>query len=528
MGLPKLRTLLLLALLAATGAVVVALTRPEPLPPPPNRIVPDQFVARLATDALGTAPDQETWQRAGEFFRAHGCTAASLQDWARDVYLGDDFDDRHYDAVERTLTLYEGALAREPDTPGLQGTVAALENGATWEDVIDRLLASEEFAARLVPAICAPGSAAYGAVSPSPPPADVPTGGEGFTGDQAALQQALDGTPPGGTLALAPRAVIRLSSPLRIPQGVTLTTSGAPSPERYARMGRLARVAAPGAGADPATVVLAAGARLRNVWVDGGRAWLQTYVRDALTVRVEGDGATVEQTRITNSLGGGSLFVMGPHYGVPCKTAILHDNLVTAYSSGHDDGTWADGISVACAEATIEDNAVVDATDVGIILYRVEGGSQSSRVEGNTVIAAGRSAFAALAVDPIFGGGGQTFSFDGATITDNTLWTGDRAHFDIGLAVGTRAWFGDGADKGTGASFTDNTTGSLAIHTTSPFAVSGMLDATVQGNTLRSLPAAPSRCPAGPIAAVSGGWASGSIQSPKIDVPLSGCIVHGH
>jgi hypothetical protein len=362
----------------------------------------------------------------------------------------------------------------------------------------------------------------------APPPADVPLAGEGFTGDQAALQQALDATPSGGTVALAPRAVVRLSSTLRIPAGVTLTTTGAPPPERYARMGRLVRVAVPGAGSEPAAVVLAAGARLRNVWVDGGRAWLGTFVREALTVSVAGDGATVEQSKITNSLGGGSLFVLGPHYGVPCETATVRDNLVTAYPSGHEDHTWTDGISVACAAATVEDNAVVDATDVGIILYRVEGGRQASSVEGNTVIAAGRSAFSALAVDPLFGGGGQTFSFEGAAFTDNTLWTGERAHFDIGLAVGTRAWFGDNADKGKGAAFTDNTTGDLTIRSTSPFAVSGMLDATVEDNSLRSLPAGPSRCPAGSIASVTGGWASGSIQGPTIDVPLSGCLGGGH
>jgi hypothetical protein len=183
---------------------------------------------------------------------------------------------------------------------------------------------------------------------------------------------------------------------------------------------------------------------------------------------------------------------------------------------------------VACASATVTGNEVIDATDVGIILYRVEGGRQASRVEDNTVIAAGRSAFSALAADPLFGGGGQTFSFKGASITGNTLWTGSRVHFDIGLAVGTRAWFGDGTDKGNGAAFTDNTTGDLAIQATNPFAVSGMLDATVEDNTLRSEPAPPSRCPAGSIASVTGGWASGSIQGPTLDVPLSGCLGDGH
>jgi hypothetical protein len=288
-------------------------------------------------------------------------------------------------------------------------------------------------------------------------------------------------------------------------------------------MGRLARATV----RDEPAVILGSGARLANVWVDGGRSWLSTFARGAVDVRIAGDGSTVESTRLTNALGGGTLFVMGPHYDVPCATATVRDNLITAYGSEHS-GTWADGISVACPRATVTGNAVVDATDVAIILYRVEGAAQASVVSRNTVIAAGRSAFAALATDPLFDAGGQTFSFAGARFTDNVLWTGTRTHFDIGLAVGTRPWFGDRSDKGMGAEFTNNTTGSLFIRSGNPIAVQGMLDVTVEGNELHARGMEAGGCAHHVVAAsLADGWASGKIQDPVSDVPLSGCITGG-
>jgi hypothetical protein len=480
--------------------------------PPPNRIVPEQFVARLATDALGRAPDQATWQRARDFFTGRGCTAATLKAWGREVYLGDAFAKLGYDDVDRSLVLYRGALGRDPDQPG----------SGVWEDRVDGVFDSHEFVDVLAPAICAPDNPASGAAMPKAPIA-LPTTGAGVAGDEAALQAQLNATPSGGTVALAQRALVMLDAPLEVPAGVTLTTTGGPGLDRYARMGRLARATV----RDEPEVILGSGARLANVWVDGGRTWLSAFSRGAVDVRVAGDAATVESSRLTNALGGGTLFVMGPHYDVPCATATVRGNLITAYGSDHS-GDWTDGISVACPRATVTGNAVVDATDVAIILYRVEGAAQASVVARNTVIAAGRSAFAALATDPLFDAGGQTFSFAGARFSDNVLWTGIRTHFDIGLAAGTREWFGGRSDKGTGAAFTGNTTGSLFIRSGNPIAVQGMLDATVQGNDLHALGMEAGGCAHHAVAAsLADGWASGRIQGPVSDVALSGCITGG-
>jgi hypothetical protein len=519
--------------LVAAAVVVVLLVRqrgpeapPAPrLPPPANRIVPDAFVARLHTEALGEAPDQDAWSAATSSFHARGCTTATLQEFARRIYTGEDYASRDYDAPERAITLYEGLLAREPDTAGVDQIAERLRGEGAWPRVVDSVLSSEEFT-RLASAICAPASPAY-APAGATAPVDVGPAGEGFSGDQAALQAALDATPAGGTVRLAQRAVVRLSSPLRIPRGVTLTTAGEPDVAHYASMGRLVRTAPPPAGAEPSVVDLAAGATLRNVWVAGGRAWIGQPQRAAVTVRIRGSGATVESSKITDPLGGSSVFVTAAEYGGECRTATVRDNLITAYTSEHANESWADGISVACPRTSVSGNAIVDATDVGIVLYRVVGGTQASVVQDNRIIAAGRSAFAALAADPLMDGDGTPLSFRGASVRDNELWTGERTHIDIGLAVGTHAWFGDRSNKGAGASFTDNTTGSLSIRTQNPFAVDGMLDATVRGNTLRALPMGPSPCPPGPTVSRANGWASGSIQGPAKDQSLSGCIPLG-
>jgi hypothetical protein len=527
---PSFRAAVVLATLAVVVAVVAVVVLrgrepkapPPPQPPPANRVVPDGFIARLSTEALGRAPDQRAWRAATSYFAQRGCTTASVQEYARRLLTGEEYAGLGYGAPERAITLYAGLLAREPDSTAVTGIAAALRGDDAWARVVESVLSSAEFTTRVAPVICDPASPAYASASPTAP-VDVEAG-RGFTGDQAALQAALDATPPGGTVSLAPRAVVRISSPLVIPRGVTLTTAGEPAVSHYASMGRLVRGGAPPNETDSSVVDLGPDATLSHVWVSGGRAWLGQPVRAAVTVRLRGDGGTVESSKIADPLGGSGLFVSSARYGGDCTTATVRGNLITGYGSDHRGGGWADGISVACGRTSVTDNAIVDATDVGIVLYRVDGGTQASVVEHNRIIAAGRSAFAALAADPLMHGNGAQFSFRGASVRDNELWTGSRTHFDIGLAVGTHAWFGDISDKGTGASFTGNTTGSLAIRTTNAFAVDGMLDTTVRDNTLRVLPMEGTACPVGPSASRGDGWASGTIEGSPKDQSLAGCI----
>ena len=123
--------LAILALLAAVAAVLVLRGRgpeapPPEQPPPANRIVPDGFVARLSTEALGHAPDQRAWEAATSYFQEHGCTTATVQEYARRIYTGDEYAGLDLGAPERAITLYAGtARARARQARGRPRRVGA-------------------------------------------------------------------------------------------------------------------------------------------------------------------------------------------------------------------------------------------------------------------------------------------------------------------------------------------------------------------------------------------------------------------
>lgn len=354
------------------------------------------------------------------------------------------------------------------------------------------------------------------------------------------MQAALNATAAGGTVFLAQKAVVRLTSTLTIPSGVTLATNGTPTPVRYAQMGRLVRA---GSGA---LVNISPGGKLTSVWVDGQRnaANVPNYsLADINVSTLSGDGTTVLNNRIGNTRGFTNLRVNGKQElgGLLCSNNVISGNLIEAYSSDHylkqnNNGLWADGISVSCESSVVSNNSVIDATDVGIVLFSISTDPQKSNVTNNTVLNAGNSAYAAYAADPVYNQGGvgnfanqASKSFVGASIQDNILWTSSRVHFDIGLAVGTRAWFGNQSYNSTGGSFINNSTGTQQARVGSGIVVSGALNVTVSGNSfsLFSPLATEATCPKHFVAAsTSAGFASGSIQPPRDDVLYSGCIAH--
>jgi hypothetical protein len=186
---------------------------------------------------------------------------------------------------------------------------------------------------------------------------------------------------------------------------------------------------------------------------------------------------------------------------------------------------WTDGISVGCEDTLVAHNQVVDATDVGIVVFTAYPATQISKVTENTVISAGNSAFGAMGFDPLQNRSPGPPNFSGAVISDNTLWSGPNTHFIIGLAVGTRPWYPNGS-IGYGAAATANTTAGIQTQFGAGIVVSGMNTATVQQNVFEASPIPQSwtGCPVGNVlASVSAGLASGSIQDYR-DVLVNGCM----
>lgn len=482
----------------------------------PAAAAPAQFIAKTYTEALGRIPDQAGYRAAANFFDAEGCSGPTLRAYGRTVYLSGEYSSRGYDPAARVLTLYRGVLNREPDAGGLAGWVSNLNNGMPWATVVDSFFGGVEFAG-LVSSIC--NFDDYG--FRNAPVIDLPTTGGGFRGGTGAqLQAILNATSPGGVVFLAQKAVVRLSDQLTLPPGVTLATVGRPNHRQYAKLGRLVRVA----HFPEAAVALQPGARLEHVWVDGGRAQIG-YQRASFSVlMLGGANSAVISNRIGNSAGGSNLLALGSNEGHPCTNQVIRFNLVTAYSSRHTDLTFSDGIGASCEDALIENNEVVDATDVALILFRATPATQASVVRNNQVLAAGNSAWGGLVVDGLLDVG-TLHDFSGASFENNLVWSGN-GHYEIGLSAGTRAWFGARSDAGRGARFINNSTGSERMRANTGIVVSGMFDATVTGNRLRTVLVNTSFCPTLRVAAsVSAGFASGTIQR-FTDVLVSECQRH--
>jgi hypothetical protein len=492
---------------------------------------PAQFIAKMYTEALGRMPEAGGWAANIDAYGRTGCTLDAIRQSIRGFYLSTEFLGLHYGNAARVLALYRGAVNREPEQGAFDVWTSQLDRGEkTWAQVVDGFGSSAELAS-LASRICSGSASYYYGTQPAPTLATSGAGFVGGTGEQ--LQRLLDSAPAGGTVYLAQMAVVRLTTTLFVPAGKTLATVGLPTPNEYANQGRLVR----SSSFETPMVQLSGGARLLNVWVDGQRGDYKNYTGAATNVQTMGGlGTEVSGSKISNSMGWTSLVALGSFEGWPCASTTIQGNLVTAYSSEHlqfnGRGPWTDGLSVACEHATVQNNAVVDATDVGIVLFRASPATQASMVRNNQILSAGNSAYGALVIDGVLDQH-VTHDFTGTTMTGNAFWTGPNTHFDIGMSIGTRPWFGNRSDAGTGAAVTNNTTNGLTAIVGTGIALSGMYNATVQGNNLTLSVRAVSSCPHVNLAVDADGYAAGGkVQSGGTSVSFTnpstggGCIGH--
>jgi hypothetical protein len=493
-------------------------------------IVPFQYVAKMYSEILGRGPDQPGWTDRTAWFAGHGCTRGTLTTQGLEVFSSAEAAGLAYSPAQRLLTAYRAVLNREPDRIGFDHYLTALTTGQqSITDVVAGMYAGDEFGA-LVPAICRTRSDYdFGTV----PALALPVTGPGFQGDGEALQRVLDASAPSDVVTIAQAAVVPLRATLTVPAGVTLQTEGTPGPREYARMGRIVRDTAFTGEA----VRVSPGATLRHLWLDGARTRHADHDRSRYTVRMMGGtGTTVTANRLGNPAGATNVESLGAGDGLSCAANVVSDNLIDAYTSQHADGLWADGISMHCEDVEVTGNTVLDATDVGIIIFALSPDvPQKSQVHDNVVIQAGQSAFGMLGADPFFVPGGgdpagvASRSLAGSEVRDNTVWSSATTHSTFVLVAGTKAWFGGDAKLATGGRFTGNTTGDLTVRTHTAVVVSGVLGTTVSGNALRTqLVDVGATCPRGNVgASVTAGFAGGTIQGPFVDALYSGCLDPG-
>lgn len=510
---------------------------------PIDAAIPTQYIAKLHTEMLGRLPEPEEWNSAVSYYRQAGCNRESLKAHGIRILASVEMASHGYDNDSLTLLMYRGILNSEPLRSDYDAYVKRLNSGVSLTEIATRFYTEERFA-ELLPLICSGGTYGFSAFGDPPTlrPALLPGSPKShgnISGD--ALQQILNES-AGKTVLLRKHTVIYLERTLVIPPGVTLATDGLPDNTRHGEMARLVRahgfnaplVLIRSPASDTHGIFAQKSGALTNLWVDGGRTNDSLFVPQAVNIQVEGgNGALVADNFIANTLGWTSVHALSTLEGKKCADLRIVDNLITVYPSGHYDKTWADGLSIGCENALVAGNQIVDATDVGIVLFTSYPATQRSQVLGNKVLSAGNSAFAAYGVDPLYSYTGKPDErpdFSGSKVSNNILWSGEHTHFVMGLAIGTAAWtfVRDGHEApnniGTGATVTNNTTNGIGTNLNAGIVISGMLNATVQGNVLLRRPRLISQCPAGNVlAAVSAGLAGGTLQDYR-DVASYHCI----
>lgn len=297
--------------------------------------------------------------------------------------------------------------------------------------------------------------------------------GSGPLGDEVAINAALAG--PGAVALLCPGATYHLHDRVVFSAvDQDLHTQGFPTGPTRATLD--VDGGATG-GAINATNVT--GVKIRNLRVDGHAGTLPQQVGKAL-IRLGGDAQDqlVAAVRAfdTSTWSTVHVFEGSPDPQVGCNRAlvILNDLGPAGYPGQPGDGTWADGISLACRNSRVVRNRITDATDGGIVVFS----SPGSLVEGNRVIAATRAALGGInMVDyEVFEG-----DYRGTVVAGNTIAaTGAPIHIALGMGWNTMNCVYDDEHRNVGGTVVDNVLTGGHMHY--GFVANGVWDWTVRGN----------------------------------------------
>ncbi|WP_164522844.1 hypothetical protein [Paenibacillus baekrokdamisoli] len=467
-----------------------------------------QLVGKLFTEGLGRLPEPAEYKAAIGFVEQHGASVATFESIIHDFFEDVRFTGSGLTTSEQAQAIYRAVLNRDPSLAEVSDYSSRLVS-ETAGDIAAALTGTAEFAALLPDIIKGPYY--WGANN-----AQLSTGGVIMTAAQ--VQALLDGPDtvielPRGTLVLADQTI-------NVPAGKTLRTAGTPT--HYVQKARVLRAA----NVNTPLVTIQGGGTLSHMWVDGNRtAFLSDpgglkYGHNIVTM---GHNVNVISNRLNDATAGTNLF------GADLmKNAYIAHNLITAYASSHYvgvNGGWSDGITHASTDSIIEDNQVVDATDVGIIVFRFVSLNhdvpQTTIVRNNTVVNFGNSAYAALDIDSWHSQGAPQL-FSGTSIDNNAIWTSMKAHHHITLSFAPLAWTSAMGDTAIGGSMTNNyTPDGLYVLTAAGIAVDGVRNFNIRGNRLNMY--------VGPwnntgfntrLISVNENNSSGSIQGPYVDDPM--------
>jgi len=165
---------------------------------------------------------------------------------------------------------------------------------------------------------------------------------------------------------------------------------------------------------------------LRNVIVDGNRPNLG-YKEGQALIYAGGysSGQVIQGNKIVEPRSWSALQLIEP-----CDNALVEDNEIN--SAGQPDGTWADGISLACTNTIVRNNRIIDATDGAIVIFEATG----STIEDNLIRAETKTLLGGihLVSSEVYEG-----NYTG-TIIQNNIIESAGAVIRIAVPMGPRVW----------------------------------------------------------------------------------------
>jgi hypothetical protein len=367
--------------------------------------VPYQLIAKGYTEALGRNPSPAELV---SHQQALACTEASIGNWM--AYMLQ-VETAYLTPRQKVQTAYQLLLNRPPDQGGWNYYTTL-----PFPKAIADIRRAPEYRANILK-MCSGKGAGYG-WGVTPLDTTVP---------DTALRQQLAAAIPGQTVWATGR--IAVSSPLVIPPGVTLRSAG----DHYTQQAHLIRNGKFLGG----FVQLSESSRLENIVVDGARA-NHGYVEQAYNIDIAGSFARVSNVRSQNPTGWTALFC-SPHTPAPVDFVTIETNTMLLYGSTREATTpqWSDGISIACRSATVRNNYVMDATDVGIIIFDVNQRHPNVMVANNAIIQTGNNAWGGIGVDQL---SAPPADFSRSTFGGNLLATMGQTKMRVGILDGVKTW----------------------------------------------------------------------------------------
>ncbi len=287
------------------------------------------------------------------------------------------------------------------------------------------------------------------------------------SGDHTGIQAAL--TQEGSEAVLCPNAVFELGDTIFFTQDDQhVYTEGFPTDDSRA----LLRVV----GKDVATAISAEGnnyVSIKNVIIDGNRPALG--IADGALINfgrgIEDRyalGHVVEWVRAYEPRGWTIIYLGGP-----CDGAVARNNDVGP--AGRAEYVIADGISVDCRNAVVENNTITDVTDGGVVVFQ----SPGAVIADNTIRAKNRIMIYGISMEDYWPDAGD---FTSTTITRNVI-DANGAMIREGIGMGPLVGCADIEEeplRSRGAIVTDNVL--MGNHMGYGYVVGGVENWTVTGN----------------------------------------------